>query len=445
MFFTAAYPPLPAPLTLVQHVASSSTRTSPTGQITGSPFTFVMQFPATTTSGNAIVANFTCVNNVTCTVTDDIGNTYTTQQAHDATAGRTIGVAVATATTAGARVLTFTFSASPGNWCQFEASEFANCTGLGTAVTAHGTSTAPSVSPTVSGTDVAYMMTVSTGGVQSSWSTTGTFLSADRMDGRASQTGSTAMTMGTSDTWLAIGVALHVGAAGSVPSGFRCLRLLHNNIPVSTDAGGPNANFTSPLTLQLPTSGGTALAFTQVGGIGSITAVTGNHGNTWTVQNQFDDSTNQMGVSCATCFAPTNASDLTITTTWSQTNNDQTLMFYEWVGPTQFDQAGHARAANSDGAGVLTYTPTITPGASVCAIMNAISVGSSTVSEQTPGANVTNIATGENLSGPVPVDENNGWGQVVTSSASSFQFVHHLLTFPSGTTGPWTGVHLSLK
>ncbi len=187
-------------------------------------FCYFYQLPGLTTAGNSVIVGFTYQNNVTPTVTDDIGNSYTIEETYfDAADGQSVGIAAAFNIAAGARVISLCFNSDPGAYVQPMATEFDNVIGIdgaGSATQGNSVVASPgNMTATVSG-DVVYQVAVSLSFSQTSFTAssqngvTWNLLSADLMDGLAGQYGVDASTgainpiisMGTSQNWISAGI-----------------------------------------------------------------------------------------------------------------------------------------------------------------------------------------------------------------------------------------------
>jgi Putative Ig domain len=423
---------------LVQHVSGSNTRDNSFG----GPYCYHYQLPNMTTAGNAVVVGFTFSGNPTPTVKDDQGDAYTVEVNHyDSTDTQSIGIATAFSVVAGARVISVCFSSDPGGFVQPMATEFDNVVAVdGAGVGAQGTGTtvaAGSMTPTVSG-DLAYQVVYSlstnqssfTGGTQSNigWS----LLSADLMDGWAAQYGtysstsaiSPTMSMGTSEKWLTAAVLLKTGTAGGVPSGMRILHLVHENLPVTTYSGGTGNPFPNPTTLQFPSSGNLLVAVLG-GGLGcTVTGMTDTNHNTWS-----QAGTAQIAASgndtVQTYYAgnATTSGTLGVTLNWSVTDGDFTILLYDVTGAatSPFDTTAGSNG-NQTGAGNLTMPFTLTPAGANELIFTDVIWDYNTAYGLGGGYFDSNMFDGESQSGPEPIDENNGWGHILTTSNAAVSF-----------------------
>lgn len=446
---------------LVQHVSGSSNR----GNSFSSPFCYHVQLPGGTTAGNAIIVGFTFMSNVTPNVTDDRGDSYSIE-AHffDAANTQSIAIAAAFNVTAGARQINVCFASDPGGFVQPTVSEFANVTGLDAVspgFSGSGTSiTAGNMTPTVTG-DLAYAVVnaLGTNQDQSSFTAgsqaglTWQLASADLMDGFAAQYGvhnsvsaiDPGMSMGTSKSWIAVAALFKSGQAGSVPSGMRIVHLDHQNVPTKTSAGGNGTSFPNPLSVQFPCSGN--LEVITVGGgnpPAQVTSITDSNNNIWQHAGSYavtnDPVTGIFYAGNATCSGTQK-----LTVQWDANSGDQTILYYDVEGasasPLDTTMKGNGGQSSAGNLTVFSITPTTS---ATELIFCSMPVQFNTVTGLVNGFNDANMFDGESLSGPEPVDENNGWGHFVTSSANA---VNVTWTFQSSTQAAngWASVAAAFK
>jgi hypothetical protein len=446
---------------LVQHVSGSSNR----GNSISSPFCYHIQLPGGTTAGNAVIVGFTFNSNVPAHVTDDKSNSYSIEvNFYDAAHTQSIVIAAAFNVAAGARQINVCFASDPGGFVQPTVSEFANVTGLDAVspgLSGSGTAiTAGNVTPTVTG-DLAYTIVnaLSTNQDQSSFTPgsqaglTWQLASADLMDGFAAQYGvynstsaiDPAMTMGTSKSWIAVAALFKSGSAGSVPSGMRIVHLDHENIPTKTLAGGNGTSFPNPLLVQFPCSGN--LEVITVGGgnpPAQVSSISDSNNNTWQLAGSYaitnDPVTGIFYAPSATCSGTQK-----LTVRWTANTGDQTILYYDVFGasasPLDATMNGTGGQSSAGNLTVFSITPTTS---SRELIFCSMPVQFNTVTGLVNGLNDANMFDGESLSGPEPVDENNGWGHFVTSSASA---VNVTWTFQSSTQAAngWAAVAAAFK
>lgn len=454
--------PRPATPMLVQHVSGSSTRNNGFSD----PFCYDYQLPGLTTAGNSVVVGFTFMNNPTPAVTDDKGDIYTIKATHfDNADGQSVGIAAAFNVAAGARVISLCFSSDPGGFVQPMATEFANVTGSdGPGTGNHGTGvsvTAGNLTPTVSG-DLVYQVVASLSRNQSSFTAgsqgniTWNLLSADLMDGWAGQYGvynstsaiNPTMTMGTSQKWVSAAILLKTGNSGSVPPGMRIVHLVHENIPKHTSAGGTGFPFPNPLSLQFPCSGNLLVA--MIGGGNNsetVTRITDTSNNTWSQAGSTQMIAGNDTVQAYYAGSATPASNLGLTLNWTGGDGDFTIFFYDVTGAaaSPLDTTAGSTGTQTT-AGNLTMPFTITPATPHEIIFAEViwdfNTGTGLVG---PGQLFdTNTFSGEDLSGPEPVDQNNGWGHVITTTTAPVGFTWQPLS-NSLPVGNWAGMAVAFK
>ncbi len=447
---------------LIQHVSSTNNRSNSFA----SPFCYHYQLPNPTIAGNAVVVGFTFGRNPTPSVTDDQNNSYTIEANHfDSANSQSIALAAAFNITAGVRLIHLCFSSDPGGHVQPVATEFANVTAVdGPGAGAHGTGTAVSagsLTPSASG-DLVYQVVYSLSTNQSSF-TAGSqpnvswnLLSADLMDGFAAQSGvynsadaiNPSVGMGASQRWVSAAVLLRSGAAGGVPSGMRIVRLLHENLPSNSGAGG-SGPFATPTRLQLPSSGNLLVAMVGGGNPGNtVSSITDTSNNPWTL---VPGATFQLNAhQTVQAFYAANAStsaNLALTTNWTTTSGDFTIFFYDVIGAaaSPLDTASGATGSYTT-VGNFTVPFSITPSAA-----NEL-IFVQTVWAWNTGAGLTapdqlfdtNMFDGESESGPEPVDENNGWGHLYSSSTANVSFTW-IPKFDGLAFGNWAGNAVAFK
>jgi hypothetical protein len=452
----------PAVAQLVQHVSSSNTRYTNFS----SPYCYHYQLPNLTTAGNSLVVSFTFNGNPTPSVFDDKGDSFSIEENfYDSADTQSIGIATAFNIAAGARVISVCFSSNPGGYVQPMATEFDNVIGMDGAATASqgsGTSvSAGALTPTVSG-DLAYQVVFNlsvnqssfTAGSQSniSWN----LLSADLLDGWAAQYGlynsassiDPTLTMGTSQKWISAAVLLKTGTSGSVPSGMRIVHLVHENIPEHTDAGGTGNPFPNPTIVQFPSSGNLLVAMIGGGYLAcTVTSVADTNNNAWTQAGSTEIQANN-DVTQAFYAANANASgNLRLTVHWSATDGDFTFFLYDVTGASTspFDISAGGTGAQST-AGNLTVPFTIAPAEAGELILTEVIWDYNTGSGLAGSGWLfdTNTFDGENVSGPEPVDQNNGWGHYWSTGTASVSITWE--TMYSGlATGNWSGLAVAFK
>jgi hypothetical protein len=461
--------------TLVQHDSSSSTRLAGLGDV--GPFCYYFELPNFTTAGNAVVVGFTFMGNPVPTVSDDQGNGY--QIVHtffDDADNQSVGIAAAFDVTAGARNISLCFDGDPGGRIQPMATEFANVVGVdGPASAASGSGTVASpgtMTPTASG-DLVYQIAVALSGSQASFTAgtdaniSGGLLSADLVDGWAAQYGvdsapdpiAPALGLGSSDTWISAAVLLKPGPSGGVPPGLRIVHLVHENLPFTEPAGGNGIEFPSPLTLQFPSSGNLLVAMEGGGGTAgqwrTLDGMSDTNGNAWT-QAGASSTSYVSGDTIVQAYYAANvvpSSDLLLTTTWSAVDPtnpaDLTILLYDIAGASSdpFDQVQGGTAES----GLEQIPPDVPmPFNVIPSVPNELILVEACWDNNTGNALLggmfdANLVTGESISGPFPIDENNGWGHFVTMSTSEVDFTWTTSTIDQGVGPGYSAIAVAFK
>jgi hypothetical protein len=443
-------------------VSSSNTRNNGFS----SPYCYHFQLPNFTTAGNAVVVGFTFNGNPTPSVSDDKGDSYSIQVNYfDSADTQSIGIATAFNVAAGARVVSVCFNSNPGSYVQPMATEFDNVIGLdvaGSGSQGSGTSvTAGSLTPSTSG-DLAYQVVFSlsvnqssfTAGSQSnlSWN----LLSADLMDGWAAQYGSynstaainPTLSMGTSQKWISAAVLLKTGSTGAVPSGMRIVHLVHENIPEHINAGGTGNPFPNPTTVQFPSSGNLLVA--MIGGgylAATVTSVVDTNNNAWAQAGATQVMAGNDAVQAYYAGNATTSGSLGLTVHWTATDGDFTFFLYDVAGaaasPLDTTAGGTGFQQTS---GNVTMPFTITPATAGELLFAEVIWDYNTASGLAGPTSFfdTNTFDGESQSGPEPVDQNNGWGHILTTSTATLTITWQ--TMYSGLpTGDWAGLAVAFK
>ena len=448
--------------TLVQHDSSSNTRNN---SLSASPYCYYFLLPGPTTAGNAVVVGFTFENNPTPTVSDDQADPYAlVASGYDSAQTQSIAIAAATNVKRGARVLSLCFNADPGGNVQPMASEFANVVavdGQGTTNSGSGTTaTSGSLTPTASG-DLIYQVVTSLSFAQTSFTASNqagaswNLLSADLMDGWAAQYGvyastsalDPALTLGKSDHWLSAAILLKAGQAGGAPSGLHIVRLVHENLPETVPAGGTGAEWPNPTLLQLPCSGNLQIAMVGGGTPVYSTGIADPVSGAWAQAGQSQAGTQAFYVPNAAC-----PNDLDLTVGWTGSlgpYNDYTILFYDVASAAQapYDTvvfATGSQNATEPSGDTLTMSYTLSPATQNELVLSENMWAYNTGSGLENALFDANTFSGESVSGPEPVDENNGWGHVITSSAAPVSVVWDLL-FPNLPVGAFAGMSVAFE
>jgi hypothetical protein len=278
-------------------------------------------------------------------------------------------------------------------------------------------------------------------------------LSADLRDGWAAQYGAHASTapviptinMGASDTWVSAAVLLKAGQTGGVPNGLRIVHLLHENIAYHTSSGGTGNPFPVPLPLQFPSTGNLLVAMIGGGnGPETVTGMTDSHQNAW---QQAGETYMQADATVQTYFAgsATTSEDLALSSSWGGGPGDYTFFLYDIAGAAADPLDTTAGGGDYQGnAGSLTMPFTITPSIPTEIVFSEVMWDFNTGSGLQGQLFDTNTFTGESVSGPEPVDENNGWGHVITTTTDPVSFTWSVL-FPGVPVGNWAGMVAAFK
>jgi len=461
--------------TLVQHVSGSNTRSFSLG----SPYCYYQILPNPTTAGNSIIVGFTFNGTVQPTVSDDKGDNYTVaENFYGSASAQSAALAASFGVAAGARKISVCFPSSPGGggaYTAVMASEFSNVTTVdGTGVGANSTGTlvaAGNMAPSATG-DVAYQIVFSTSIAQSAFvagsqsNIDWNLLSADLKDGFGAQYGvdsstmtiNPTMSMGTSDSFVTAAILLKAGAVGGVPSGMRIVHLQHQGFCGVSTCGSA---FSTPAKLQFPSTGNLIVA---LGGGGNplckISAVSDTNGNTWEQAGSTYSYSGGGYDTVQTYYAAnaTTAPSLGLTMTFTNGNCDWDMQLYDVTGAaaSPFDKASGATGDQTSTSGTLTVPYSIAPASAgeliftnnVWDYNTASGLVSNIGSTCTPTAQVACsdavIFSGEPISGPEPVDQNNGWGHAFSTSASAITFTWQQLS-TSLAAGPWASMAAAFK
>ena len=456
---------LPGEPTLIQHVSSSNTRNNGFA----SPFCYYFQLPNPTTSGNAVIVGFTFNSNPTPTVTDDKGDSYTmVENYYDTADSQSVAIAAAFNVSSGARNISVCFSSSPGGYVQPMATEFNNVIAVdGSGTGSHGTGTlvtAGNLTPAVSG-DLAYQVVFSLSVSQSSFTAgsqgniTWNLLSADLRDGWAGQYGvydstsaiNPTMSMGTSQKWVSAAILLQTGASGSVPAGMRIVHLQHESICGVATCG---SSFPNPLSLQFPSTGNLLVALSGGGNPScTMSSLTDSDSNAWAQAGFTYQATSGGDDTVQVYFAGNAASstNLSLTVKFSASTCDWSILFYDVSGAaiSPLDTTNGATGDQSSTSGTLIVPYTITPAQSGELIFTNIIWDYNTATGLSSNVGTSysdaNMFSGELISGPEPVDQNNGWGHAISTSTSAITFTWDQANDTSLAAGPYASIAAAFK
>jgi hypothetical protein len=197
--------------------------------------------------------------------------------------------------------------------------------------------------------------------------------------------------------------------------------------------------------LQFPCSGNLLVAMEGGGNqLQTITGVSDSNHNGWTQAGQ----TFSSGDAVVQSFYAANANpspDLTFTSTWDGTRGDYTFFLYDVTGAaaSPFDTVLGA-SGNQGAPGSVTMPFQLTPATPHEIVFSQIMWDYNTGTGLTGQLFDTNIFSGESLSGPEPVDENNGWGHVITTSTAPLGFTWTVFD-PNLPVGAWADVAVAFK
>lgn len=461
--------------TLVQHVSGSNTRTFSLG----SPYCYYQVLPNPTSAGNAVIVGFTFNGALRPTVSDDKGDSYTVEENfYGSVSAQSATLAASFAVAAGARKISVCFPSSPGPggaYLAVMASEFSNVTAIdggGVGANSAGTSVAAgSVTASVAG-DLVYQIAFSTGLVQSNF-TAGSqsnivwnLLSADLKDGFGAQYGvyssasaiNPTMNIGTSDNFVTAAILLKTGVAGGIPSGMRVVHLQHQGFCGVNTCGSA---FSTPAKLQFPSTGNLIVA---LGGGGNplctISGVTDTKGNVWAQAGSTYTYAGGGYDTVQTYYAAnaTTAPNLGLTMTFTNGNCDWDMQLFDVAGASvsPFDKANGATGNQTSTQGSLTVPYAIAPASSGELIVTdnvwdyntasglTSNVGSACTATSPVACFDGDIFSGEPISGPEPVDQNNGWGHAISTSTNALTFDWQQLS-TSLPAGPWASMAAAFK
>lgn len=419
---------------IVQTVSGNYTGSGPAGGIIS------MQIPLMngTQAGNAIVVGFQTgsrngITSVTCS--DDKSDTYANSEtgagSDDGTA--IVNICFALNVSAGARVITITFTGSTGaaSWnTSAKAVEVMNIA-TSAALDKHGvnsqtatTCTTAAFTTTVANDFIFQYATVEGNGV--TW-TAGTspwvLLGAEDINGDAAQSQvqtaagaiTPSITISSSLKCNSAAVALKSASSGSGnPAGIRVICFAHNNVP---------ASFGNSITQQFPCPGSNAMAIVWIpvpGHTITCTSTAGTFSTGWAQAASVDSGTINMQI-CYVCGITGSATaNVVITAAGSDSAGGTAFGFYGFSGAATscFDVA--ATASGNNTTTTTTNTVSITPGAANEAVIWGMDVISNTAQGLTSptGALFDAIQTNP-IIGISPLDENGGYGHFYNLDTSA--------------------------
>jgi hypothetical protein len=348
------------------------------------------------------------------------------------------------------------------------ATEFANATaidGLGTGFNSSGTSvSAGNLTPSVAN-DLVYQITLSTSVNQSKFTAgsqsniTWNLLSADLRDGLAAQYGvyastsaiSPTMSMGTSQSFVSAAILLKSGTAGSVPTGMRIVHLEHTSICGVATCGN---SFANPLPLQFPSTGNLIVALAGGGNpVCTMSSLVDSDSNPWE-QAGSTYSYNGGGADTVQIYYAANANtstNLSLTTHFTSSACDWSILFYDVSGAatSPLDTTNGTIGNQTSTSGTLTVPYTITPAQPGELIFTNVIWDYNTATGLSSNVGNSygdvNWYSGEPISGPEPVDQNNGWGHVVSTSSTAMSFIWAQANDTSLPAGPYAAIAAAFK
>jgi hypothetical protein len=446
---------------LVQHVSSSSTRGY---SVSGSSSCYYASLPSPATQGNAVIVGVTYAGKSTLSVADDKGDVYVLGKVYyDQSDNQSVGILGSFNVAAGARNIKVCFSGGSGGNVQPVASEFTNVIGFdgpGSGNSSSGqTITTGNLSPISQG-DVIYQVAmsyqlatspaVSSFGVGSQSGISWSFLSADIMDGLAAQYGfynstnviNPTMSQGSNQHWLSVAALLKTGTIGAVPSGMRIVHLIHENFG---DNGGNGPQYQNPADLQLPSSGNLLVAMMGGGNASNtITSLTDSANNSWSQAGHTYVIANNDTVQ--TLYVPnaSTSNNLSLTLNITRADGNFNILFYDIAGAAAapLDTTAGATGDQSN-SGPLTVSYTLTPASAGELVLTDVIWDFDTANGLVGGFFDADTFNGETGSGPSPVDQNNGWGHVISKGTSPISFTWSQVY--SGNVGNWASMAAAFK
>lgn len=446
--------------TLVQYAPDSNTGTTaagvwarPAANSKNSGSDYMMPLPDGAQAGNTILGCFTYNSGSgvgTVTISDDKSDTYSIiATATDSTNTVIVKAFRALNVTAGARQIKATFATGTSDRMSMEVAEFYNVAastaddGNSTGTSASGLSTMStgSITPGTSG-DLLYQCGIrsQTPAVISftagaSW----TLLSTDIIDGLVQQYrvyGSTSpvtpsLTMASNSGYAAVAIALKAATQGSPrPAGMRIAGIEHYNVYTSLYSN------TTPITVQIHPIGN-LLTIMSGGGDDAttghlpsnwITSITDSAGNTWAragarVQIVADpaNASIRSEVWYASNLVPNTDLFITVNTVASGVG-DSTFMVYDVVGAATNPYTGTVKGSGTQSVSGSLTSWTVNPGNTNGLVISMLPVSYNTINgASSPAGSISDAGfyTGEDISGPCPLDQNNGWTHFYNSNSGT--------------------------
>lgn len=226
------------------------------------------------------------------------------------------------------------------------------------------------------------------------------------------------------------------------------VHLVHENIPWHTSSGGTGNPFPNPLHLQFPSSGNLLVAMVG-GGFNSclITSMSDSNNNSWIQAGTTQVIAGNDTVQAFYAGSASSSSSLALTLNWNSSDGDFTIFFYDAAGAaaSPLDTTAGTTGTQTT-SGNLTMPFTITPAGANELIFAETIWDYNTGSGMLPQGSFfdTNTFDGESQSGPEPVDENNAWGHILTTSTAPVSITWQVM-FGGLPVQNWAGMAVAFK
>jgi hypothetical protein len=214
-------------------------------------------------------------------------------------------------------------------------------------------------------------------------------------------------TQGTSHSFASCFAAFKTASSGSTPSGNRPLMISHAQIPPGVG--------TTPFHMQVPFSGNLQV-ISFLGGFETITSISSTPSCTWLSTGPEHNSGNPDNYTQIYYAMNCTGNAVAINVTLNGSADGDTLMTYDITGPNPWtfdtDSGGQDANENGDIPNFTTCNGCDTPTTSTGVVFANFGQDQCTATGVTaPAGAVFDAAnyTGNSLSGPQDVDENNGW------------------------------------
>lgn len=401
--------------------------------------------------------------------TDDGSDTWTTvRNALDSPHGQKLALAAAYGAGAGAHVLHAQFSTGPTGAVTCVGTEFA---GIATSSAADGdnsnangsnstTVTAGSITPTAAGdlwfncaifyADPGTVTPGSGSDTHITWALVNGGAGRLNSDNLACQWGvedgttnaiNPTMRISNSIRWFSIAGAFKKATAGTAqPAGILVQAIEHLNVDQAVGTTD---------TIQFPTTGNLLLA-EWVGGLRHLDSITDSTGQTWTAtRTECTGTTSSVRLFYAANASASNTRTLTLN--YSSTGHDGTLFLVDVAGANSspFDLDSGCLSGNQTSDGALTLDiGSLTPTTSNGLVVAMTGWDFDTVAGTTGSGQITDTYTSDGcpLSGPCPLDENNGWMHYKNPSTSAVNVTWNFTDDPAyNGAGNWEGLIAAFK